>query len=57
MDLEERDVFPAAERLLDDAHWQAIADELARERDPLHGLPPDAPFEELLKQIVRIAPV
>lgn len=54
---EEREVFPAAERLLGDADWQAIAEELARERDPLHGLPPDAPFEELLKQIVRIAPV
>jgi hypothetical protein len=35
---EETEVFPAAERLLDDADWQSIADELARERDPLHGL-------------------
>lgn len=54
---EEREVFPAAERLLSDAEWASIAQELARERDPLHGLPPDAPFDELLKQIVRIAPV
>lgn len=56
IDAEEREVLPAAERLLDDADWQSIADELARERDPLHGLPPDAPFDELLKQIVRILP-
>jgi len=54
---EETEVFPAAERLLDDADWQSIADELARERDPLHGLAPDATFDELLKQIVRIAPM
>lgn len=57
MEAEERELFPAAERLLGEADWQAIAAELARERDPLHGLPPDAPFDELLKLIVRIAPV
>jgi hemerythrin-like domain-containing protein len=54
---EERELFPAAERLLAEADWQAIAGELARERDPLHGLPADAPFDDLLKLIVRIAPV
>ncbi|GAB4478272.1 MAG: hypothetical protein OHK0044_25100 [Burkholderiaceae bacterium] len=57
MSAEETEVFPAAERLLDDADWQSIAQALAHERDPLHGLAPDAPFDELLKQIVRIAPV
>ncbi len=57
MSAEETEVFPAAERLLDDADWQSIAQALAGERDPLHGLAPDATFDELLKQIVRIAPL
>lgn len=56
MRIEERDVFPAAERLLSEDEWDAIAAELARERDPLHGLPRDAEFDQLLSLITRITP-
>jgi hemerythrin-like domain-containing protein len=56
MRIEEEEVLPQAERLLSEAEWHSVAAELGRERDPLTGLPRDAPFERLFSSIVRLAP-
>lgn len=55
LQVEEREIFVAAERLLTEEEWQALAAVLDEERDPLHGIARDAAFEQLLGQISQVA--
>jgi hemerythrin-like domain-containing protein len=56
MEVEEREVLPLAERLLDADDWQAIDAAFAQNRDPLTGHPPEQPYRALFSRIVSLAP-
>lgn len=52
---EERDILPRAEQLLDANDWEAVADAVPQEADPLFGDDPAERFRELRRQIAREA--
>ncbi len=56
MELEEREVLPLAERLLDADAWRAIDEAFAQNRDPLTGHPPEQAYRALFSRIVAHAP-
>ncbi len=56
MELEEREVLPMAQRLLDADDWRAIDEAFARNRDPLTGHEPEQPYRALFTRIVAHAP-
>ncbi len=53
---EERDVLPAARRLLSDADWAALGAAFAANRDPLTGHEPEDDYRRLFSTIVNRAP-
>lgn len=53
MEMEERDFLPAAERLLSEADWAAVAAQIGEEADPLFGGQAAERFEELRQRIIR----
>ena len=56
MRTEERQVLPAAERLLSDADWEELNRAFRRDRDPLASGVVDACYERLFTRIVLKAP-
>lgn len=57
MQLEEKEVLPAAEKHLSDADWQALDAAFEENCDPLTGkYKPDPLYEQLFTRIVRNAP-
>jgi hemerythrin-like domain-containing protein len=56
MMLEEREVFPLAERVLEPADWDELDEAMAREGDPLAGAAPEAAYDALFARIVRLVP-
>lgn len=57
MRLEETEILPAAERLLDADDWRELDEAFAANRDPLTGRYPAAPeYERLFQRIVHDAP-
>jgi len=53
MNLEERDLFPAARRLLGDADWRAIDAEIEHVEDPLFGPIVDQAYRQVYAAIER----
>jgi len=56
MRLEEREVLPAAERVLSDGDWDELHKVFARDRDPLASGVVDACYERLFTRIVLKTP-
>lgn len=56
MGVEERDILPAAVRLLDGQDWAELDAAFAANRDPLTGHEPDDEYKHLFKLIVMTAP-
>jgi hemerythrin-like domain-containing protein len=56
MALEEREVLPAAQRVLDDTDWADIDAAFAANRDPLTGHEPDDIYRPLFARILNRAP-
>ncbi len=55
MDVEEGEVFPLAEKLLDDRDWAAVEDAMGRREDPLFGTLVEARYEDLFEYLKRSA--
>ena len=57
MRLEEQEILPAAQRVLDEADWQALDEAFEANRDPLTGrYAPDPAYERLFRRILEVAP-
>lgn len=56
MALEESQVLPVAERILNDTDWAVLDRAFAANRDPLTGHPVDDVYQPLFSKIVRTAP-
>ena len=56
MALEESQVLPVAERMLNDTDWAVLDRAFAANRDPLTGHPVDDVYQPLFSKIVRTAP-
>ncbi|TSE19661.1 Hemerythrin HHE cation binding domain protein [Tepidimonas alkaliphilus] len=56
MRLEEQEILPAAQRVLDEADWQALDEAFAANRDPLTGHRPEPAYERLFQRILEVAP-
>lgn len=56
MALEEKEIFPLAEKVLDERDWAELDEAFEANRDPLLGHPPDAEYEALFSRIVNIVP-
>ena len=52
MHLEEREILPAAERVLSDADWREMDEVFGRDRDPLASGVVDAGFDRIFSRIV-----
>ena len=52
MHLEEREILPAAERVLSEADWQEMGEVFARDRDPLASGVVDPCYDRLFSRIV-----
>jgi hemerythrin-like domain-containing protein len=52
MHLEEREILPAAERVLSEADWQEMDQVFARDRDPLASRVVDTGYDRLFSRIV-----
>ena len=55
MDVEEGEVFPLAEKLLDDRDWSAVEDAMGRREDPLFGTLVEARYADLFEYLKRSA--
>ncbi|MCZ6526966.1 MAG: hemerythrin domain-containing protein [Gammaproteobacteria bacterium] len=53
IDIEENELFPLVEKILDDEDWQFIHAEIKREDDPLFGEKLNNEYEELYKAILN----
>jgi hemerythrin-like domain-containing protein len=56
MRVEETEVLPLAERVFDDRDWPILDREFGANGDPLTGVAPEAPYDELFRTIVAITP-
>jgi hemerythrin-like domain-containing protein len=56
MALEEREVFPLAERVLEPEDWADLDAAMALEPDPLAGSEPDEEYQALFSRIVALVP-
>lgn len=57
MRLEEQEILPAAQRVLDEADWRALDEAFEANRDPLTGrYAPDPAYERLFRRILEVAP-
>ncbi|TSE25850.1 Hemerythrin HHE cation binding domain protein [Tepidimonas sediminis] len=56
MRLEEQEILPAAQRVLEPADWQALDEAFEANRDPLTGHPPGPAYERLFQRILEVAP-
>lgn len=56
MALEEREIFPLAERVLTPADWDELDAATAREPDPLAGGAPDEEYRALFARILDLVP-
>lgn len=54
--IEEREVLPAAARVLDDDDWQQVLEAFQGNRDPLTGESAQDAYEQLFRKIVNEAP-
>lgn len=56
MRLEEQEILPAAQRVLEPADWQALDEAFTANRDPLTGHAPQPTYERLFQRILEVAP-
>ena len=56
MRVEEREVLPLAERVLQPEDWQELDAAFTANRDPLTGHPPEAEYRALFSRIVQMVP-
>lgn len=56
MAIEERELLPAAQRVLDAADWSELDAAFAANRDPLTGHEPEEGYRPLFRRIVTMAP-
>lgn len=56
MRLEEQEILPAAQRVLEPTDWQALDAAFAANRDPLTGHAPAPAYERLFQRILEVAP-
>ena len=56
MQIEEKDILPAAQQLLQAEDWQQLDAAFAKERDPLAGGTPDPRYDRLFTRIVTATP-
>ena len=56
MAVEEKEIFPLAERSLTAADWQILDDAFGSNRDPLTGHEPSADYRALFAMILRVVP-
>lgn len=56
MRLEEQEILPAAQRVLEPADWQALDEAFEANRDPLTGHRPGPAYERLFQRILEVAP-
>ncbi len=56
MELEEREILPLAQRMLQPEDWAELDEAFAANRDPLTGHAPDASYEALFQRILHALP-
>ena len=56
MNLEEKEIFSLAERVLTDDDWSELDEAFAADRDPLTGHQPEAEYRALFTRIVALVP-